>query len=113
MLNIDYSNETITPITSFYDKQSGLLIVNPVSLINYAEIICTDENSRYPQLNLRILIHDLGEIDKENKWAVCPRQISKQLGAHYDTVTKCLKFLRSIQALQNKKQALPFRREFS
>ena len=103
MLHIDYSSETITPVTSFYDKHKGLLIVNPTSLIKYTETICTDKKCRYPQLTLRILNHILAELDKENKWSACPRQISMKLGAHYDTVTKCLKYLRSINVIQTTK----------
>ena len=96
MLEIDYSTETIKPTTSFYDKYKGLLIINPGSLVRYAEIICTDENCRYPKLTLRILIHIFFEVGEANKWDVSPRQIATRLGANYDTVTKCLKYLRSI-----------------
>ena len=107
MLHINYSTESITPETSFYDKQKGLLIVNPDSLVRYTEIICTDENCRYPQLTLRILNHIFAEIDKENKWAISPRYVSDRLGANYDTVTKCLKYLRSINVLRIEKEVLP------
>lgn len=96
MQNINYETETILPATSFYDRYRGLLIINPESLIRYTEIICTDENCRFPQLALRILNHVFSEIDKENKFTVNARRISKQFGVHYDTVTKCLKYLRSI-----------------
>jgi hypothetical protein len=99
MLRIDYSNETITPEISFYDKFNRILIVNPDSLIKYEKIINNDSNCRYPNLTLRILIYIITEIDNENKWEVSPRQISKQIGANYDTVTKCLKYLRSIKSI--------------
>ena len=107
MQDINYSTETITTETSFYDKQKGLLVVNPDSLIRYTEIICTDENCRYPKLTLRILIHIIAELDKNKKWAVCPRYVSEILGANYDTVTKCLKYLRSINVLSIEKESLP------
>jgi len=100
MLHINYSDETITPDTCFYDKQKGLLVVNPENLIKFTEIICTDKNCRYPQLTLRILNHIFAEIDKDNKWAISPRFVSTKLEANYDTVTKCLKYLRSINVLQ-------------
>ena len=99
MLHINYLTETITPETSFYDKQKGLLIVNPESLIRYTEIICNDENCRYPKLTLRILNHIFAKTDNEKKLAINPRYISDMLGANYDTVTKCLKYLRSISVL--------------
>ena len=101
MLNINYAEETITPVTSFYDKHKKILIVNPDSLVGYAEIICNDENCRYPKLTLRILIHILADIDRENKWEASPRHVSKILCVNYDTVTKCLKYLRSINALHD------------
>lgn len=97
MLNINYSSETITPETSFYDKYKGLLIINPNSLIQYEEIIRNDKNCRYPKLTLKILIHIFVETDNENKWNVNPGLIAEKLNAHYDTVTKCLKYLRSIR----------------
>ena len=106
MLHINYSTETITPETSFYDKPKGLLVVNPDSLVRYTEIICTDKNCRYPHLTLRILNHIFAELDKEKKWAVCPRYVSDSLGANYDTVTKCLKYLRSIDVLRIEKEPL-------
>ena len=99
MLNINYAEETITPVTSFYDKHKKLLIVNPNCLVGYAETICNDENCRYPKLTLRILFHILADIDTENKWEVSPRNVAKRLDSNYDTVTKCLKYLRSIKAL--------------
>ena len=102
MLHINYSAETITPEISFYDKQKGLLIVNADSLVHYTEIICTDKNCRYPQLTLRILNHIFAEIDKDNKWAISPRYVANRLDVNYDTVTKCLKYLRIINVLTRK-----------
>lgn len=99
MFKIDYSNDTITPKTSFYDKMNGILIVNPEVLRRYAETISTDENCRYPQLTLRLFVYLLTEIDKKNKLSISARQIAKEFGVHYDTVTKCLKYLRSINVI--------------
>ena len=101
MLNINYAEETISPVTSFYDKHKKLLIVNPDILKGYTETICTDESCRYPKLTLRILNHILADIDRENKWEASPRNVAKRLDSNYDTVTKCLKYLRSINALQD------------
>lgn len=96
MLNIDYSNETITPVTSFYDRHKGTLIINREAFLRYEKIIVNDENCRYPNLTIRILIHIFLEIENQNKWNIRPRIIAERLNANYDTVSKCLKYLRSI-----------------
>ena len=103
MQYINYETETIIPAISHYHNQKSLLLVNPESLVRYAELICTDENCRYPQLALRILIHIMAEIDNHNKWTVSARQIAKRFNVHYDTVTKCLKYLRSINVIRTEK----------
>ena len=97
---IDYSNETILPAKNYFEREKNFVLVNPEKLIRFTEKICTDENCRYPQLALRIMNHILAEMDYDNKWKISARQISKRFGVHYDTVTKCLKYLRSIELIK-------------
>lgn len=54
------------------------------------------KNARYPFLTLRIFNHVIAGIDTEGKAHICARQLAKKLDANYDTVTKCLKYLREI-----------------
>ena len=99
MMRIDYTNETIMPALSFYNKFEGLLIVNPESLKRYENTIRTDENCRYPNLTLILLIHIMVNMDCQNQCNISARHLAKRIGANYDTVTKCLKYLRSINAI--------------
>jgi hypothetical protein len=63
-----------------------------------AERIC--KQCRYPLLALRLLIHVLTGIDANGRIDISARQLSKAMDVHYDTVTKCLKFLREIEAIR-------------
>jgi NADH/NAD ratio-sensing transcriptional regulator Rex len=53
-----------------------------------------------PLLALRLLIHIIAGIDADGKIHICARQLSKKLDVNYDTVTKCLKYLREIGAMR-------------
>ena len=97
---IDYSTQTILPAKSHFEPEKNFVLVNPEKLIKYTEKICTDENCRYPQLALRLMNHILAEMDNNNKWNISARQIAKRFGVHYDTVTKCLKYLRAIELIK-------------
>ncbi|MBN8669503.1 MAG: MarR family transcriptional regulator [Chitinophagales bacterium] len=57
-----------------------------------SEIICTE--CRYPLLALRIFIHVLCGINEYGHISISARHLAKKLDVNYDTVTKCLKFLR-------------------
>ena len=68
------------------------------NLLSLTETIC--KNCRYPLLALRLLIHVIAGIDAEGRIYISARQLAKKLDVHYDTVTKCLKYLREIGALR-------------
>lgn len=70
------------------------------SLFVLAEKICNDEKCRYPQLALRILMHVIAGIDAEGRVQINARLLSKEIKVNYDTVTKCLKYLREIEVLR-------------
>lgn len=72
-------------------------------LLQVTETICTDEMCRYPQLALRILIHVIAGIDKEGGVYISAKQLANKLGVNYNTVSKCLKYLRKIGVLKPKK----------
>lgn len=101
MQYINYATEVILPATDFQEHQKNVLLVNPQSLVRYTEQICNDENCKYPQLTLRILNHVIAEMDAKNKWSVSARQFSKRFDVHYDTTTKALKYLRSINVISS------------
>ncbi len=70
------------------------------NLLSLTEKICKDKKCRYPQLALRILIHVIAGVDTEGMIPISARQLSKTLEVNYDTVTKCLKYLRETEVLQ-------------
>ncbi|WP_157544001.1 hypothetical protein [Mucilaginibacter paludis] len=80
--------------------QKGVLVIERINLVSITEKICCDEKCRYPQLALRILIHVMAGMDTEGKIYISARRLAHVLGAHYDTVTKCIKYLREIEVLQ-------------
>lgn len=98
---INYSTQVILPATDFHEHQKNVLLVNPQSLVRYTEQICNDDNCKYPQLTLRILNHVFAEMDTRNRWNVSARQLSKRFDVHYDTITKALKYLRSINVINS------------
>jgi hypothetical protein len=55
---------------------------------------------RYPLLAIRILIHAITNIESDGKVYISARQLSKSLDVHYSSVTKCLRYLRSIEVIQ-------------
>ncbi|WP_147425710.1 hypothetical protein [Mucilaginibacter gracilis] len=62
--------------------------------------ICDTKECRYPLLSLRLLIHIMTSMDNDGRTHISARHLSKALDVHYDTVTKCLKYLRQIDAIQ-------------
>ena len=73
-------------------------------LFYLTEKICKDKNCRYPQLTLRILNHVIAGIDVEGRMFICARQLAKAMEVNYDTVTKCLKYLREIGVIRFERQ---------
>ncbi len=67
------------------------------------EKICQNDECRYPLLALRILIHIITGIDGNGRIYISARHLAKSLNVHYDTVTKCLKYLREINVLRIEK----------
>ena len=63
-------------------------------LQSVTETICKDKNCRYPQLALRILIHAICEMDSNGRVYICAKKLAAKLDVNYDTITKCIKYLR-------------------
>jgi len=78
----------------------NVIEIEKKSLHYIVEKICRNKECRYPLLAVRILIHVITSIDGSGKVYISARQLSKSLDVHYDTVTKCLKFLREIEVLR-------------
>lgn len=87
---INHSGTHWLPRNTVEIEQGNLLLVT--------EKICKEY--RYPLLALRLLIHVICGIDADRKVYISARQLSKNLDVHYDTVTKCLKFLREIEVIR-------------
>ena len=62
------------------------------------EKIC--KQCRYPLLALRLLLYVITGIDANGRIDISARHLAKSLDVHYDTVTKCLKYLREIGVLR-------------
>ena len=71
------------------------------NLLLVTEKICT--SCRYPLLAIRLLIHVIAGIDATGKVHISARHLSKTMNVHYDTVTKCLKYLREIGVMSIEK----------
>jgi len=78
----------------------NLVEIEPSVLRTFVSKILENDECRYPMLALRILLHIITEIDANGRVYISARQLSKAWGIHYDTVTKCIKFLRSIEVLR-------------
>lgn len=80
-----WSPENIVEI----EKRNLLLVVEKIN-----------KQARYPLLALRLFLHVICGIDADGKINISARQMAKTLDAHYDTVTKCLKYLREIEVIR-------------
>ena len=78
----------------------NVIEVDKKSLHGIVEAISRSGDCRYPLLAIRILIYAITSVDGNGKTYISARQLSKSLDAHYDTVTKCLKYLRAIDVLE-------------
>lgn len=81
----------------------NVIEIEKATLRQIVEEISKNEQCRYPLLSIRILIHAITSIDQSGKIYISARQLSKSLDVHYDTVTKCLKYLRQIEVLSIEK----------
>jgi hypothetical protein len=90
-----------------YDEKNGTrensLEIERKTLFYFSEKICRDKKCRYPQLAMRILIHVMAGVDNDGKIYICARRLSQAMDAHYDTVTKCVKYLREIGVLRKER----------
>ncbi len=81
--------------------QENIIEVERKNLLFITEKIC--QQCRYPLLTLRLLLHIICGIDANGQVHISARQLSKKLDAHYNTVTKCLKYLREIGVVRIKR----------
>ncbi len=81
-------------------KPDNIIQVSQDNVLSLTEKICTDKNCKFPQLALRIFNHLLAGVDNEGKVTVNARLLSKKLGVNYDTVTKCIKYLKHIEIIK-------------
>jgi len=85
-------------------QQENVVEIEKKCLRHIIEKISRNDECRYPLLAIRILIHAITGIDANGRTYISARQLSKSLDVHYDTVTKCLKYLREIEALRFDKE---------
>jgi hypothetical protein len=79
----------------------NIIEIEKKNFLSAIERICNE--CRYPLLTLRIFLHMVCGIDEAGEIHISARHMAKLLKANYDTVTKCLKFLREIEVLAIKK----------
>lgn len=79
----------------------NIIEVETQNLQEITEKICGQ--CRYPLLALRLLIYFITGIDNNGVIQISARQLSRKMNVHYDTVTKCLKYLREIEVINLKK----------
>ncbi len=84
-------------------SQENAVEIEQKNLRLLVEHICRGDQCRYPLLTLRLLIHLITGIDSNGLTYISARQLSKSMDVHYDTITKCLKYLRNIEAIAIKK----------
>jgi len=77
--------------------------VNQENILLISEKISTDENLKFHQAALRIFNFLIASVDNDCKVVISARHLSKKLGISYDTVTKCLKYLKMIKVLKTGK----------
>jgi len=74
----------------------NIVEIEQKNLRRVVEKICQPGQCRYPLLALRLLLHVITGIDHTGTISISARQLAKSMNVHYDTVTKCLKYLREI-----------------
>lgn len=79
-------------------QEDDIVEIEQKKLRMIAETICTQ--SRYPLLALRLLIYVITGIDENGRIDISARHLSKKMDVHYDTITKCLKYLRETEILR-------------
>jgi hypothetical protein len=84
---------------SWPPEHEDIAEVDQKAIFEITEKICTDENCHYRQLALRILLHMIASIDGDNKIYIHAGQYAEALKVHYNSLTKCLKYLREIGLL--------------
>ena len=72
----------------------NIIEIDQLALKEITERICTDKKCRYPLLALRILIHAICEMDSNGRVYICAKKLAAKLDVNYDTITKCIKYLR-------------------
>lgn len=84
-------------------KPDFFIRFNQQYILLVSEKISTDTNCKFRQVTLRVFIYLLANIDNEGKISINARQLSKNLGVHYDTITKCIKYLKDIDFIKTEK----------
>jgi hypothetical protein len=80
-------------------QPENIIQIDRQYLLSITEKISVDTKCQYRQATLRIFNHLLASAD-EGRVVISARQLSKKLGIHYDTVTKCIKYLKGIGVIK-------------
>ena len=81
--------------------KENIVEIDTKHLTTLTEYICSpNSRCRYPLLALRLLVHVIGQIDEQGKMYISAKKLSQKMDVHYDSITKCLKYLREIGALR-------------
>lgn len=93
---IEYQGRLRTP--KAFGTANNHILIDAAALGLAVDMICSE--SRYPLLTLRVLLHTITDIDDNGQIHISARHLAKKMDAHYDTVTKCLKYLREMGVLE-------------
>jgi hypothetical protein len=102
------SGECFGPENITQANSDNVVLLHQRDLLLISEKICNDKNCKFRHVTIRILNYLLANMDTDGKVSFSARQLSKRLGVHYDTVTKCLKYLRSIDLIKSEKYIQSF-----
>lgn len=93
---LNTSNDSLRP-----DRNRAHIVeVDQKHLLAITEKICQNGNCRYPLIALRLMIYCIANMDSNGRIPISARHLAKSMNVHYDTVTKCLKYLRINEILR-------------
>ena len=102
-MNSLYSAEKLASNNYQQWKPESIIQINQRYVFMISEKISRDKNCKFRQLALRIFTNILASMDNDGKVSINARLLSSQLDVHYDTVTKCIKYLKSIDVIKTER----------
>jgi Fic family protein len=102
-MNYEHTGEDLNPAILHQWQPETLIRFNQENISFISEKICNDKNCKFRQVTLRIFNHLLSHVNNECRVSINAKQLSKIFGVHYDTITKSIKYLKSIDVIKIEK----------